>query len=114
MKAKINWSQVVTFILEELFLSQKELAETCNVTQQSISNWKMKVRFPGPYAKRKLVEIIGNSGASMMSFKIGYKPKDQTSPDVALQELINIYNELALKEKEFLLEFARFVQRKSI
>jgi transcriptional regulator with XRE-family HTH domain len=114
MKAKINWSQVVTFILDNLFFSQKELAEHCNVTQQSISNWKMKVRTPGPYAKRKLTEIASNAGASMTSFKMGYKPQDQTSPDVVLQELINLYNELPLKEKEFVLEFTRFIKRKSI
>jgi transcriptional regulator with XRE-family HTH domain len=63
MKAKMDWPQAVTFILDELFFAQKELADKCNVTQQSISNWKMGVRSPGPYAKRRLAEILGNGGS---------------------------------------------------
>lgn len=112
MKSKIDWSQLVTFILEELFFSQKELAEHCNVTQQSISNWKMKVRSPGPYAKRKLTEIAENSGIRLSSFKIGYDPATATTPDVALQELIEIYNSLPLQARDTLLEFARFERRR--
>jgi transcriptional regulator with XRE-family HTH domain len=114
MKSTVDWSQLVTFILDELFFSQKELAEHCNVTQQSISNWKMKVRSPGPYAKRKLTEIASNGGIRLSSFKVGYDSSGQTSPDVALQELIEIYNELPLQARDSLLEFARFERRRGV
>ena len=112
MKSKIDWSQLVTFILEELFFSQKELAEHCNVTQQSISNWKMKVRSPGPYAKRKLTEIAENSGIRLASFKTGYDANGSKTPDVALQELTEIYHSLPVQAKDTLLEFARFQRRR--
>lgn len=111
MKSKIDWSQLVTFILEELFFSQKELSEHCNVTQQSISNWKMKVRSPGPYAKRKLTEIAEKNGIRLASFKVGFDPSNSKSPDVALQELIDIYDSLPVQARDTLLEFARFQKR---
>ena len=116
MKSTIDWSQMVAFILEELFFSQKELAEHCHVTQQSISNWKMEVRSPGPYAKRKLTEIASNAGIRPSSFKIGKDPTatgtDTTTPDIALHELIDIYNGLPLQARDTLLEFARFERRR--
>jgi transcriptional regulator with XRE-family HTH domain len=114
MKAKMDWSQVVTFILDELFFSQKELADKCNVTQQSISNWKQKVRSPGPYPKRRLCEILGNGGARASSFKGGNDPNVKKTPDLALQELIDTYNELPLQSREFLVELARFECTKNI
>ena len=112
MKSTIDWSQLVTFILDELFFSQKELAEHCNVTQQSISNWKMKVRSPGPYAKRKLTEIASNAGIRLSSFKVGFDPAVKETVDVGLDELIEIYNELPIQARDTLLEFARFERRR--
>jgi transcriptional regulator with XRE-family HTH domain len=106
MKAKMDWPQAVTFVLDELFFSQKELADKCNVTQQSISNWKQKVRSPGPYAKRKLCEILGNGGARASSFKGGNNPNAERTPDRVLQKLIDTY--------EFLVEFAQFECTKNI
>jgi transcriptional regulator with XRE-family HTH domain len=100
----------VTYILEDLFFSQKELAELCNVTQQSISNWKMQVRSPGPYAKRKLTEIAEANGLKLSAFRKYEDPVRDMNKDGALFELIEIYNELPPDSLDLLMEFARFLQ----
>ena len=110
MKSKINWSKLVTYILEDLFFSQKELAELCNVTQQSISNWKMQVRSPGPYAKRKLTEIAEANGLKLSVFRKYEDPVREMNKDSALFELIEIYNELPPGALDTLIEFAHFLQ----
>jgi len=110
MKSKMNWSKLVTYILEDLFYSQKELAELCNVTQQSISNWKMRVRSPGPYAKRKLTEIAESNGIRLSVFRKYEDPVREVNKDGVLFELIEIYNELAPEGLDTLMEFARFLQ----
>lgn len=111
MKSKFNWAQLVTYILEELFFSQRELAEHCNVTQQSVSNWKMNVRLPGAFAKRKLSEIANKAGVRIYSFA-NENDRDEDSPDVTLHELTDIYNELPLLTRNTVLEFARFLSQK--
>ena len=58
----INWQRLVSKILEDLLLSQSELAELCHVSQQAVSSWKNGMRVPGIYARRKLMEIVRNSG----------------------------------------------------
>ena len=70
MRSKVDWPKLVSFVLDDLFFSQKELATHCNVTQQSVSNWKTSVRQPGPFAKRKLADIVSNSGVRLCSFYI--------------------------------------------
>ena len=114
MKVKINWSKLVIYILEDLFFSQKELAELCNVTQQSISNWKMKVRSPGPYAKRKLTEIAENNGIRLSSFRRTENATKDISKDGNLLALIEIYNELPEESLELLIDFARFLSMRNL
>lgn len=111
MKAKFNWSDMVAFILSELFFGQRELAKHCNVTQQSISNWKQQVRRPGPHAKGKLLEILQNAGVSSGAFRSSYSENIQEISDVALRELVEIYNKLETPSQTNLLEFARFQKR---
>ena len=108
MKHKIHWSEVVTYILNELFLSQKELADICKVTQQSISNWKNNVRNPGPYAKKQLTNILENAGVNIAAYREGFSEEVLKTDDVALKELIDIYFDLPSEAQNTLMEFARF------
>ena len=39
MNRTYNWPNMVAYILDEFHFSQRELAEKCNVTQQSIGNY---------------------------------------------------------------------------
>jgi DNA-binding transcriptional regulator YiaG len=44
---KLDWNLLAKDMLDSLFLSQQALSECCNVSQQSISNWKNRARNPG-------------------------------------------------------------------
>ena len=58
-----DWQKLVSKILEDLLLSQSELAELCHVSQQAVSSWKNGMRIPGIYARRKLLEIVKGASA---------------------------------------------------
>ena len=57
----VNWSVLVKHILDGFILSQKELADLCGVTQQTVSNWVKNNSNPGSFARRKLLDIVENS-----------------------------------------------------
>lgn len=111
-KTKIKWNEVVAYIQHELFFSQKDLSVICEVTQQSISNWKQEVRNPGPYAKKQLTRILDKAGVSLDTYRRGYSEHMLESEDVVLQELINIYMSMPLEERNGLLKFARFTKKR--
>lgn len=114
MKNKYDWSIVVAYITDEMFFSQRELSEYCNVTQQTISNWKSKVRSPGALAKEKLLEILQNGGVSTEAFRKGYSANYQNTTDITLRELVDLYNNIPPESKTNLLEFARFQRCRKI
>jgi len=66
---KINWHLLVGELLDELFLSQQDLAQRCRVSQQSISNWKNRTRNPASYTKRKLYEIAQKEGVDLNKYE---------------------------------------------
>lgn len=108
MSSQYDWEKMVSFILRELFFSQRELAEHCKVTQQSISYYKQNIRKPGPYSKKRLLEILVQSGINPSIFLIDPSSTVEFPSDKKLKELINIYTEIPLASKIALLEFARF------
>ncbi len=110
MKPKVNWPKLVVYVLEELFMSQKDLAELCGVTQQCVSNWKITQRPPGARPKRKLVELLRKNGVRISLFYEDECSEDRPDPDMA--ELEGIYMSLPYRSRETLLEFARFTARK--
>ncbi|MBN1863833.1 MAG: hypothetical protein JW808_02915 [Victivallales bacterium] len=110
MKPKVIWPKVVDFVLEELIISQKELAEYCGVTQQCVSNWKISRRAPGSVARRKLFECLKQNGIRLSLFYDEDYPKVNADP--GLDELRDIYMSLPYSSRETLLEFARFAARK--
>lgn len=113
MNRKIDWPKVTSFILDELFFSQTELAKRCKVTQQSISNWRMSFRSPGPYAKRQLAGILEESGNRINSFRIGYDPSLPDDEDVNLKELIRLYHTLPKQQQEFLIDLTHYLLKKN-
>lgn len=68
MNNKYNWSQIVTYIFEELFFSQQELGDRFHVSQQTVCNYKLNVRVPRADVKRKLLEILEDHNAEPMLF----------------------------------------------
>ena len=67
---EIDWPKLTDDLLEEMVITQSDLAERCQVTQQSISNWKNGVRCPGGYAREKLFELLEEAGLEKGSYKL--------------------------------------------
>lgn len=65
---ELDWSRLTDDLLENLVVTQTDLAEKCMVTQQSISNWKNGIRSPGPFARNKLFELLNESSLSRDSY----------------------------------------------
>ncbi len=65
----IDWHLLTRELLEGMFLSQQELADRCNVSQQSISNWKNRTRNPGIYAKKELVDLAKKEGIDLKKYE---------------------------------------------
>ena len=55
---ELDWSRLTDDLLENMVVTQTDLAEKCKVTQQSISNWKNGVRSPGGFAREKLFQLM--------------------------------------------------------
>jgi DNA-binding transcriptional regulator YiaG len=67
MKSDIDWAELIIFLEEKLYTHQ-ELADLCNVSCKSVSNWKTKTHSPGSFARQKLTEILFDSGISLSTF----------------------------------------------
>ena len=68
VKVKSNneqWKAVVGALLDGNLMSQKEFAQKCGVSAQTVSNWMHDVRSPGVFAKRRIMEIIQESQGKM-------------------------------------------------
>ena len=57
----VDWARLTDDLLGSLVYTQKDLAEKCKVTQQSISNWKNGLRSPGDFARRVLWDLLNSA-----------------------------------------------------
>ena len=119
---EIDWTALVRTLLDDLVLSQGELAERCEVAQQAVSNWKMGTRRPGYRARRKLMEAARESGIDLERYftkgmasvvvreeRVGLEQGAEELADDYPQELTAIYQRLSKKGREEFLRFARFL-----
>ena len=97
--------------MEELFHSQAEIAAICKVTQQSISNWKVGIRFPNSFSKRQLTEILSGAGRSIEEFRKADPLQDPCSGDQAENKAGELFNSLSPEKKEYFLELVRYEYR---
>ena len=67
---EFDWSRLTDDLLENLVVTQTDLAEMCMVTQQSISNWKNGVRSPGSFARKKLFGLIDKSSLRLEKYAL--------------------------------------------
>jgi len=102
---KVNWPNVVNFILDECYYEQKDLAEACNVTQQTVSNWKSKLQQPSPEVEQVLTDILTEAGLKVDTF---IDKPDVKITDKELLELITIFSDLSSNKQTSVIEFARF------
>ena len=108
---KIDWHLLVRELLEDLFLSQQDLAERCRVSQQSISNWKNRTRNPGIFAKQKLFELAHKEEIDLSKYETDsardtitrYLEKNKGKELVRMFEL---YQKMSRRSRIKLLRFA--------
>lgn len=108
---KIDWNLLVKDFLEGMFLSQMDLADRCKVSQQSISNWKNRTRFPGINAKRALLELAQKEGIDVSKYETDssrdaitrYLEKNKGKELVRLFEL---YQKMGKRSRVNLLRYA--------
>lgn len=67
---EMDWTSLVRKLLDDLMLSQSELARLCSVSQQSVSNWRNGKREPEVYAKRKLLQIFQDNSIKLYDNEI--------------------------------------------
>jgi len=102
---KVNWPNVVNFILDECYYEQKDLAEACNITQQTVSNWKSKLPHPHPEVEEVLTGILTKAGVNLDAF-MDKAEEEITDPE--LLEFITIFSELSTNKQAAVIEFAKF------
>jgi len=104
---KVDWSKLVAVVLDDLLYSQKELADVCKVTQQTVSNWRNGIRNPSVYSKRQMVKILNETGIEIPSDNRPYGLR-RNLPRTDLEELSEIFKALNESRRRALLEFAKF------
>ncbi len=112
----IDWHLLTREFLEGMFLSQQELADRCNVSQQSISNWKNRTRNPGIYAKKAMVELAEKEGVDLSKYETDstrdaitrYLEKNKGRELVRIFEL---YQKMTRSDRNKLLKYANSLAR---
>ena len=104
MNNDTNWSEAVSFILNELFFGQCELAKRCGASQQSVQQWKNKTCCPRTEKQQILTDILREAGVSMEKFNA---TADKPITDAGLIELIDTYKQMTVEKQTELMEFAR-------
>ena len=99
----IDWSRLIVALSERLIISQTELAQRCDVAQQTVSSWKTGKNSPGIYARRQLMKLADEAGLSIALFSRSpeyYGGVEKRNGDAVAQGL-----------SEDVMEFARFFQK---
>ncbi|MCH2206468.1 MAG: helix-turn-helix domain-containing protein [Lentisphaerales bacterium] len=66
----VDWARLTDDLLGSLVYTQKDLAEKCKVTQQSISNWKNGLRSPGDFAREVLFDLLNEAGIESSKYYV--------------------------------------------
>lgn len=111
----IDWRLLVSGLLKKL--SQRELAESCRVSHQSVSNWKSgKVELTAP-ARRKLLEIAHEEGvdpgkfeAAPREYKIPKHLEKSSAKDLA--RIFELYREMPPGARAELLGYVNMLVKK--
>lgn len=114
-KKKMNWSKIVKDVLGKHLLSQFELSEVCDVSQQTVSSWKIGTRIPGYMHQRKLLELYNaNStvGGETVNAALKVPVRALSDLDESFEvnpekELLSQFRDLSFQRKRAVFEAAR-------
>jgi len=111
MKQKYNCPVLVREIQDTLFMSQQQIAAKLKVSQQSISNWMIGTRNPGPFAASELLTMATESGIDISKHEANpafdginsYMKKNKSRELVRIFEL---YSRMSGADKKRLVRYA--------
>jgi len=114
----LNWGLLAHDIMEILGMNQTQIAEKCNVTQQSVSNWKTGVRSPGVFARNTLRDLSKESKLKLDNYKVSVDQRKSKNPAASAlpEEVLAFVERLAVlskKKRERIMEMAEFMIKKS-
>jgi transcriptional regulator with XRE-family HTH domain len=120
-----NWENIVNEIIDEMIISQSELAEICQVSQQAVSKWTKGESSPGKFAQRRLLKLLKQlkSIEDTVVKDEGYsysintqnkqivffdKSQEESYRKQKLRKLAGLADKLSLASVEKVLDFAEF------
>lgn len=112
-------------IIDEMIISQSELAEICQVSQQAVSKWTKGESSPGKFAQRRLLKLLKQlkSIEDTVVKDEGYsysintqnkqivffdKSQEESYRKQKLRKLAGLADKLSLASVEKVLDFAEF------
>lgn len=84
--------EVISFLRKEKGMTQSDLAEKMNVTEQAVSKWERDQAYPDISTVPKLAELLGLTADDLLKGRI----PDSYSPQKSLFTLIPIATALAM------------------
>ena len=117
----VDWARLTDDLLDSLVYTQKDLAEKCNVTQQSISNWKNGLRSPGNFAREVLLGLLDDAEIPRIKYYVegldSIRKKKQKAesqlPDDVASFAIRLSNYSKKKRREAIAIAEFFLSRNS-
>ena len=95
----LDWAALINDLLRILALTQNELSEKCNVSQQSVSNWRAGVRRPGVFARHVLRELANNANLTLDTYLTKPKPKVTESSIEIPEDILAFSQRISLLPK---------------
>lgn len=114
-----DWASLINDIIENLTLSQAELAEMCKVSQQAVSKWTKGITKPGKFAQRQITNLVSMSSVlvrgdinTISSLEASDEFTGTANEDLTrkhyFNEFIDISSSLPLADVEDILKYARY------
>lgn len=116
-----DWKSSINEIIEEMTISQGELAELCQVSQQAVSRWTKGETKPGKFAQRKLLKLLEELSDSVRDQTHAYSihskadgiesfdgKKEQDTRENCLKELLEVTDALDISDFKEVINYAKY------
>jgi len=104
-KNDIKWDLVTKELLDKHLMTQEEIADYCQVSQQAVSFWAKGVYKPSKHARKYLLNL-------MKEFKVEEHwelMEDRHEYLTNQSKIQEIYDTLAYEQRQLLIKFAEFL-----
>lgn len=112
-----EWSSLINDLIDSLTISQSELAQMCNVSQQAVSKWTKGLTKPSKFAQRQISQLLctktdqvspmNSSIEELIKNSYSYNSHNNTRTQY-IKEFAEISKALSLKELKEVIEYAKY------